>query len=85
VVVAGARAALAQLNGEVAESVRLLEEATTLAAESGMPVLQARTLTRYGGFLRRAGQVRRARPYLAKARWRRRAGRSRWQPRQPTS
>jgi DNA-binding CsgD family transcriptional regulator len=67
VVVAGARAALAQLNGEVAESVRLLEEATRLAAESGMPVLQARTLTRYGGFLRRAGQVRRARPYLAKA------------------
>jgi DNA-binding NarL/FixJ family response regulator len=32
-----------------------------------MPVLHARTLTRYGGFLRRTGQDRHARPYLAKA------------------
>lgn len=67
VVAAGARAALAQINGEPAQSERLLDQATTLAAESGLPVLQARVLTRYGGFLRRAGQDRRARPYLAKA------------------
>jgi DNA-binding CsgD family transcriptional regulator len=67
VVVAGARAALAQANGESAENARLLEQATTLAGESGMPVLHSRTLTRYGGFLRRAGQDRLARPYLAKA------------------
>jgi ATP/maltotriose-dependent transcriptional regulator MalT len=67
VVVAGARAALAQVNGEAAESARLLDQATTLAGESGMPVLHARTLTRYGGFLRRTGQDRHARPYLAKA------------------
>jgi DNA-binding CsgD family transcriptional regulator len=67
VVVAGARAALAQANGDSAENARLLEQATTLAGESGMPVLHSRTLTRYGGFLRRAGQDRLARPYLAKA------------------
>jgi DNA-binding NarL/FixJ family response regulator len=67
VVVASARAALAQLTGDLGEAQRLLEDAVVLAEASQMPVLQARMRARLGSFLRRTGHDRDARPYLAKA------------------
>jgi DNA-binding CsgD family transcriptional regulator len=65
IVVAGSRAALARGDNGLTQS--LLEEQLGLAHEAGLPVIEARVGTRLGGFLRRVGQDRQARPYLARA------------------
>jgi len=67
IVVAGSRAALAQVQGDTAGAQRLLEEALRLASETGMPVMEARLSVRLGAFLRRRGEDRQARPFLARA------------------
>ncbi len=67
IVVAGSRAAIAQLQGDRDASARFLEETVELATGSGMPVLLARVLIRYGGFLRRGGEAKRAQPLLIQA------------------
>lgn len=67
IVVAGSRAALAQAQGDLPGAERLLEESLRLARETTMPVMEARISTRLGAFLRRRGEDRRARPFLAHA------------------
>jgi DNA-binding NarL/FixJ family response regulator len=67
IVVAGSRAAFKQLDGDTDAVMRLLTEAIDLAAESGMPVAEARIRHRLGAFLRRSGQDIAARPLLKRA------------------
>ncbi len=67
IVVAGSRAAIAQLQGDRDSSARFLEQTVELASGSGMPVLLARVLIRYGGFLRRSGESKKAQPLLMQA------------------
>jgi DNA-binding CsgD family transcriptional regulator len=45
----------------------LFEQALSLCADVPLPLLEARVRLRYGGTLRRAGELRRARPLLARA------------------
>ncbi|HXN03614.1 MAG TPA: AAA family ATPase [Candidatus Acidoferrum sp.] len=67
VVAMGARAAEALLQGDPKESTRLLEGAIQLAAQSGMPLLEARMRHRLGAQLRKSGQDIAARPLLKRA------------------
>jgi DNA-binding NarL/FixJ family response regulator len=67
IVVAGSRAALKQLEGDTDAAMRLLTEAIDLAAESGIPLMEARIRQRLGAFLRRSGQDIAARPLLKQA------------------
>ena len=67
IVATGARAALTQAAGDVETTTRSLEEAATLAAGIGMPILEARIRARLGGLLRRSGEDRAARPHLRRA------------------
>lgn len=62
-----ARAAFKQAEGDLAASMRLLDDAIGLATESGLPLLEARIRHRLGVQLRRAGQDRAARPLLKRA------------------
>jgi len=64
IVVLGSRAGFKQAEGDIVGSTRLLDEAITLATESGMPLLEARIRTRLGIQLRRSGHDRAARPLL---------------------
>ncbi|TMD68901.1 MAG: hypothetical protein E6I84_00595 [Chloroflexi bacterium] len=67
IVVAGSRAALKQLEGDLEAVRRLLEEAIDLASTSGMLLLEARLRHRLGALLRRSGEDRAARPFLSQA------------------
>jgi DNA-binding CsgD family transcriptional regulator len=67
IVAMGARAAEALLQGDPKESMRLLEGAIKLAAQSGMPLLEARMRHRLGAQLRKSGQDIAARPLLKRA------------------
>jgi DNA-binding CsgD family transcriptional regulator len=67
IVAMGARAAEALLQGDPKESTRLLEGAIKLAAQSGMPLLEARMRHRLGAQLRKSGQDIAARPLLKRA------------------
>jgi DNA-binding CsgD family transcriptional regulator/predicted negative regulator of RcsB-dependent stress response len=67
IVAIAARAAGPQAAGDLAETQRMIDEAIRLAAEIGMPVLEARLRNRLGIFLRKSGQNVAARPYLRAA------------------
>lgn len=67
IVALAARAATVQAQGDVEATRQMLDQAASLAVESGMRVLEARLRTRLGAFLRKSGEDRAARPYLRRA------------------
>jgi DNA-binding CsgD family transcriptional regulator/cytochrome c-type biogenesis protein CcmH/NrfG len=67
VVVALAHAEAYRLQNEPVQAELAFQEALRLSRAQPVPLLQARVLLRYGGYLRRAGNAVRARPLLAEA------------------
>jgi DNA-binding CsgD family transcriptional regulator len=67
VVVAAARAALAEHDGDPATARRRYAKALDLQEELPVPLARAQVLTSYGAFLHRHGDARQARPVLAGA------------------
>jgi DNA-binding CsgD family transcriptional regulator len=67
IVVASGKAALAERTGDRALAENYFTQALELHAELPMPLARSRTLTDYGAFLTRGGEIARARVLLAEA------------------